>query len=109
MVETAEQAARMVAATRYPPRGIRGVGSPLARASRWNNVEEYLRKADEEMCVLVQVESTTALKNLPAIAAVEGVDGIFFGAADFVCLNGLSRQTRRARGKKRLLLTGSWL
>lgn len=82
MIETAEQAARMVAATRYPPRGVRGVGSALARSSRWNQIEGYVHKADEEMCVLVQVESVAALDNLTAITAVEGVDGVFFGPAD---------------------------
>lgn len=82
MVETAEQAARLVAATRYPPQGIRGVGSSLARASRWNNVDNYLHTCDAEMCVLVQVESVAALQNLEAIAAVDGVDGVFFGPSD---------------------------
>lgn len=82
MVETAEQATRMVAATRYPPHGIRGVGSALARASRWNNVDDYLNACDAEMCVLVQIESVNALQNLEAIAAVDGVDGIFFGPSD---------------------------
>jgi 4-hydroxy-2-oxoheptanedioate aldolase len=89
MVETAEQAARMVAATRYPPQGIRGVGSSLARASRWNNVDDYLHTCGSEMCVLVQVESVTALQNLPAIAAVEGVDGVFFGPSDLSASMGL--------------------
>jgi len=82
MIETAEQAAQMVAATRYPPRGIRGVGSALARASHWNQVKNYLQEADAQICVLVQVESVKALANLEAIAAVEGVDGVFFGPAD---------------------------
>ncbi|RDK08120.1 4-hydroxy-2-oxoheptanedioate aldolase [Cupriavidus lacunae] len=82
VVETAEHAAEMVAATRYPPRGIRGVGSALARSSRWNQVDNYLHKADAEMCVLVQVETTKGLSNLDAIAATEGVDGVFFGPAD---------------------------
>lgn len=82
MVETAEQAAQVVAATRYPPRGIRGVGSALARSSRWNQIDDYLHKADHELCVLVQVESVHALCNLEAIAATEGVDGVFFGPAD---------------------------
>jgi 4-hydroxy-2-oxoheptanedioate aldolase len=82
MVETAEQAARMVAATRYPPRGIRGVGSAGARSSRWSGVPDYLQRADDEICVLVQVETRTGLANLAAIAAVDGVDGVFFGPAD---------------------------
>jgi len=82
MVETAEQAAQMVAATRYPPNGIRGVGYGAARASRWNSVKDYATVADSQMCVLVQVESTRGLANLAEIAAVEGVDGVFFGPAD---------------------------
>ena len=82
MVETAEQAALMVRAMRYPPLGIRGVGSALARSSRWNRVPDYLTTADAEMCLLVQVESRTGLDNLEAIAAVPGVDGVFIGPAD---------------------------
>lgn len=97
MVETAEQATRMVAATRYPPRGIRGVGSALARASRWGQVDGYLHKADDEMCVLVQIESAKALEQLDAIAAVEGVDGVFFGPADLSASMGhLGRPTEPA-------------
>ncbi len=82
MVETAEQAALMVQATRYPPLGIRGVGSALTRSSRWNSIDGYLTAANGEMCVLVQVESPRALDNLEAIAATDGVDGVFFGPAD---------------------------
>lgn len=82
MVESAEQAAGLVRAMRYPPAGIRGVGSALARASRWNSIPGYLDAADAQMCLLVQVESVRGLENLDAIAAVEGVDGIFIGPAD---------------------------
>ncbi len=89
MVETAEQAARMVAATRYPTRGIRGVGSALARSSRWNQIDDYLHRSDAEMCVFVQVESVNGLANLEQIAAVEGVDGVFFGPADLAASMGL--------------------
>ena len=89
MVETAEQAGRMVAATRYPTRGVRGVGSTLARASRWNQVDDYLARSDEEMCVIVQVESVKALSNLDSIAAVDGVDAVFFGPADLAASMGL--------------------
>jgi 4-hydroxy-2-oxoheptanedioate aldolase len=88
MVETAEQAALIVAATRYPKAGIRGVGGGLARASRWNAVPNYLHSANAEMCVLVQVESVTAMKNLDAIAAVEGVDGVFIGPSDLAASMG---------------------
>jgi 4-hydroxy-2-oxoheptanedioate aldolase len=89
MVETAEQAAAMVAATRYPPHGVRGVGSALARSSRWNQIDGYLHHSDDEMCVVVQVESVAALRNLEAIAAVPGIDGVFFGPADLSASMGL--------------------
>jgi 4-hydroxy-2-oxoheptanedioate aldolase len=89
MVDTAEQALQMVSATRYPPQGIRGVGSALARASRWNQVDAYLQRSDAEMCVIVQIESVNALRNLEAIAAVDGVEGLFFGPSDLAASMGL--------------------
>lgn len=82
MVESAEQARELVRAIHYPPSGVRGVGSALARASRWNSIPGYLDKADEQMCLLVQIENQEGLANLDAIAAVEGVDGVFIGPAD---------------------------
>ena len=93
MVESAEQAARIVAATRYPPRGIRGVGSALARASRWSQVPDYLERCEAELCVLVQVESVTGVRNLAAIAATAGVDGVFFGPADLAASMGMLGRT----------------
>jgi 4-hydroxy-2-oxoheptanedioate aldolase len=88
MVETREQAELMVAATRYPTRGIRGVGSALSRASRWNQVDDYLALCESEMCVLVQVESTAGMGNLAEIASVDGLDGVFFGPADLAASMG---------------------
>jgi 4-hydroxy-2-oxoheptanedioate aldolase len=82
MIDTVAQAEEAVAATRYPPAGFRGVGSALARASRWNKVQGYLNDAANELCVLVQVETVAGMSNLTAIANVEGVDGVFFGPAD---------------------------
>ncbi|BBP59186.1 4-hydroxy-2-oxoheptanedioate aldolase [Pseudomonas sp. St316] len=82
MVESADQARDLVRAIHYPPHGVRGVGSALARASRWNSIPGYLDKADEQMCLLVQIESREGLANLDEIAAVEGVDGVFIGPAD---------------------------
>jgi len=82
MVDTAEQARKLVSATRYPPEGIRGVGSAVGRASRWSQRAEYLDVADDEVCLLVQAETVTALKNLEEICAVEGIDGVFIGPAD---------------------------
>lgn len=82
MIDTPEQARAMVAATRYPPQGVRGVGSALARASRWNGIPDYLHRANEQICLLVQAETKLSLENLDAILAVEGVDGVFIGPAD---------------------------
>lgn len=82
MIDTPEQAALMARAMRYPPHGMRGVGAALARASRWNQVGDYLNEADGQMCLLVQAETPLAMRNLAAIAATEGVDGVFFGPAD---------------------------
>ena len=82
MVDTPEQAALMVRAMRYAPDGIRGMGAALARASRWNQIDDYVNQANDQMCLLVQAETTLAMRNLEAIAAVEGVDGVFFGPAD---------------------------
>ncbi|MFM2411251.1 MAG: 4-hydroxy-2-oxovalerate aldolase [Pseudomonadota bacterium] len=82
MIETAEQAMDVLRATRYPPLGVRGVGSAIGRASRWNRTPDYLAKAHEEICLLLQVESRAALENISAIAAIEGVDGVFIGPSD---------------------------
>ena len=82
MVHTAEQATVVVAATRYPPRGTRGLGGAMSRVTRWSRIEGYVAHAHDEICVLVQAESKAAMANLEAIAAVDGVDGVFFGPAD---------------------------
>ena len=80
-VQTAEEARRAVAAVRYPPRGMRGV-SASSRASNFGRIKDYLQKADEEICLLVQIESKLALEQLEAISTTEGVDGVFIGPAD---------------------------
>lgn len=82
MVETAEQARELVAAVRYPPRGIRGIGASISRVSRWLAFPDYLANGEEEICLLVQVESKLGLDNIAAIAAVEGIDGVFLGPSD---------------------------
>jgi 4-hydroxy-2-oxoheptanedioate aldolase len=82
MVDTAEQAARMVQGMRYPPEGVRGMGSALARASRWQAYPDYLHEANAQTCLLVQAETVEAMRNLDAIAATPGVDGVFIGPAD---------------------------
>lgn len=84
MVDTPEQAAALVKAMRYPQDdgkgGIRGMAG--ARASRWGRYPHYAKEANEQVCLLVQAESRTALDNLEAIAATPGVDGVFIGPAD---------------------------
>ena len=82
MVESAEHARALVRATRYPPQGMRGVGSGLARSSRWSSYPQYLHEANERICLLVQVETAEAMAQIDAIAAVDGVDGVFIGPAD---------------------------
>ncbi|MDP9962899.1 4-hydroxy-2-oxoheptanedioate aldolase [Variovorax paradoxus] len=88
MVDTAEQARALVAATRYPPQGVRGVGSAVGRASQWSARTDYLNVADDEICLLVQAETVTALQNLEAICAVDGLDGVFIGPADLAASMG---------------------
>ncbi|AXL50676.1 2-keto-3-deoxy-L-rhamnonate aldolase [Paraburkholderia caffeinilytica] len=88
MIDTADQARACVAAVRYPPHGIRGVGSAVGRASRWSLRTDYLDIADSEICLLVQAETVAALDNLEAICAVDGVDGVFIGPADLAASMG---------------------
>lgn len=80
MVDTPAQAQAIARAMRYPPHGIRGMGG--ARASRWGRYPAYAKEANEQVCLLVQAETREALANLDAIAAVDGIDGVFIGPAD---------------------------
>ena len=80
-VQNAEEAARAVAATRYPPQGIRGVAVAI-RANRYGRIKDYHARVHDELCVIVQRETRVALGNLEAIAAVDGVDGLFIGPSD---------------------------
>ncbi|WP_323786393.1 HpcH/HpaI aldolase/citrate lyase family protein [Thalassovita sp.] len=82
MVETAEQARDLVRACRYPPEGIRGSGAALARASRFSDIPDYIQTANEQICLLLQVETRKGVENLEAILEVEGVDGVFIGPSD---------------------------
>lgn len=82
MVDNAEQAAKVVAATRYPPQGIRGVGGGLTRATRWNSIDDYMDHAHESLYLIVQIESRAGVENAEAIAATQGVDAIFVGPMD---------------------------
>lgn len=82
MVESAEQAAELVRACRYPPDGVRGAGASLSRASRFSAIPDYVATANAEICLLVQVESRAGIAALDDILAVDGVDGVFIGPAD---------------------------
>lgn len=82
MIESAEQAAAVARAVRYAPGGRRGIGAALARASAFNRIPDYLSSADEEICLLLQIESRAGLAALDEILAVDGVDGLFVGPAD---------------------------
>jgi 4-hydroxy-2-oxoheptanedioate aldolase len=88
MVDSAEQAAELVRAVRYPPAGVRGVGSALARSSRWNRVPGYLADASASISLFVQIESRAAVERVAEIAAVDGVDGILVGPADLAASMG---------------------
>jgi 4-hydroxy-2-oxoheptanedioate aldolase len=97
-VQTAEEARSAVASTRYPPAGARGVAG-TTRATRFGRVKEYAKRAHEEICVLVQVETQSALGSIEAICAVDGVDGVFIGPADLHASMGYAGETANAKVK----------
>lgn len=80
-IQNVAEAERAVASIRYPPHGFRGVGG-TTRATRFGRVKDYAARCEDELCLLLQVETKTALDQLEAIAAVDGVDGVFIGPAD---------------------------
>src|SRR3954467_7004633 len=89
---SAEEAKAAVSYTRYPPAGVRGVAG-TTRATRFGRVKDYAKRAHEEICVLVQVETEEALKNIESICAVDGVDGVFIGPADLHASMGYPGET----------------
>lgn len=82
MVESVAQAERCLRATRYPPQGFRGVGSALARASRFSGIPDYLATANDQICLILQIETAKGLAALDSILKVPGPDGFFIGPAD---------------------------
>lgn len=82
MVESAEHAAEMVKAMTYPPKGIRGVGASIARASDYGRITDYITTANEQTCLILQIESRAGLAALPEILKLDGVDCVFIGPAD---------------------------
>ncbi len=82
MIESGAQAREVVRSVLYPPAGVRGVGAALARASDYNGVPDYLETANNEVCLILQVENMAGIDALDDILAVDGVDGVFVGPAD---------------------------
>ena len=80
-VQTADEARAAVAATRYPPAGLRGVATGH-RSNQFGRIKDYFQRIDDEICIVVQIETPRSLANLDAIAAVDGVDGLFIGPSD---------------------------
>ena len=91
-VQNAAEAKAAVANTRYPPAGVRGVAG-TTRATRFGRIKDYAKRAHEEICVLVQLETKPALEEIEKVAAVEGVDGIFIGPADLHASMGYPGET----------------
>lgn len=82
MVDSVEQAEMLVRAVRYPPHGVRGMGSGIARASRFSTIPDYVANASKDICLLVQAETRAAMADLERIARVDGIDGVFIGPSD---------------------------
>lgn len=80
-VESADEARRAVAATRYPPQGVRGV-SVSQRSNRYGTVADYFKGVNEQICVMVQIESRAGVAAAREIAALDGVDCVFVGPSD---------------------------
>lgn len=100
MVDDAQAAALAVAATRYPPEGVRGVGSALSRSARWGGVEGYLTDAHQYISLFVQIESATAVENAQEICAVDGLAGVFIGPSDLAASMGLRGQQNHPQVKE---------
>jgi 2-dehydro-3-deoxyglucarate aldolase len=90
-IETAEQAQRVVQATRYPPQGFRGMGTGH-RSNRYGYVEDYFSTINDNISVMVQIESAKGVENAEAIAAVDGIDGLFIGPSDLSAALGVLGQ-----------------
>jgi 2-dehydro-3-deoxyglucarate aldolase len=80
-VESADEAARAVAATRYPPEGMRGVSLAM-RGNRFGTVPDYLKTSNQNIMVAVQIESQQGVDNIKEICAVDNIDAIFIGPSD---------------------------
>lgn len=91
-VQSAEEARNAVNAMRYGPNGVRGMAG-MTRATRYGRVDDYFNQVEDELCLVVQVETVDGLNALEAIATTDGVDGVFIGPADLSASMGLPGQT----------------
>ena len=105
-VQDVAQAAGAVAATRYPPAGVRGVAT-ATRANRYGRVADYATRAGQEICVLLQIETRAAASQIEAIAAVDGVDGLFIGPSDLAADMGRLGQPGSAEVQAAVLAAGA--
>jgi 4-hydroxy-2-oxoheptanedioate aldolase len=103
-IDTPEQAAAIVAATRYPPNGHRGVAG-MQRANRWGRVPGYQQKAEQELCLIMQIESPIGAAAAEAIAAVDGVDALFVGPSDLAATMGFIGRPGEAAVQEAILAT----
>jgi 4-hydroxy-2-oxoheptanedioate aldolase len=102
MVDDAEEAALAYRSMHYPPVGIRGVGTAMSRGAQWNRVNDYFKVAGDEMCLIVQVENASGLKNLDKILKTEGVEGIFIGPSDLAASLGFLGQPDHPEVKEKI-------
>ena len=100
-VSSAEEARAAVSYTRYPPKGVRGVAG-TTRATRFGRIRDYARRAQDEICLLVQVETEGALDNIEAICRVDGIDGVFIGPADLHASLGYAGEIANTAVKPRI-------
>ena len=101
-VQTVEEAKRAVAAVRYAPEGMRGVAY-MTRATRYAQIRNYIQDAASEICLLLQVETASALSEIEGMAALDGVDGIFIGPADLSASMGFPGQPSHPQVKAAIL------
>ena len=95
-VQNVDEARAAVAAIRYPPGGVRGVAGST-RTTRFGRIADYAKRAHDELCLLVQLETESALRHVEAIAAIDGIDGIFIGPADLHASMGYTGEVANPR------------
>lgn len=100
MVETQQQAEDLVKSVQFAPKGRRGLGGGLTRATRWGSIPDYFKLADENICLILQLESLEGIEALDAITQTDGVDAIFIGPADLAAAMGYIGQPAHPEVRK---------